>query len=69
MAVSVAEAPLQIFGEFTLTLGKLFTVTKAFAELVQPFAFVPVTTYVVVALGFAVTLAPVVALKLLGDQV
>jgi len=68
--VSVALAPLQILGELTVTVGNGKTVTTAVAVFKQPLAAVPVIVYVVVVVGFAVTLAPVVALKpVLGDQV
>ena len=62
-AVKVAEAPSQIVGELTVVTGIGLTVTITVAELVQPAAEVPVTVYVVVAAGFAVTEVPVVALK------
>jgi hypothetical protein len=68
--VSVAEAPLQMLAEFTVTVGNGKTVTTAVAVFKHPFAAVPVIVYVVVVVGFAVTLAPVVALSpVLGDQV
>ena len=43
--------------------GKAFTVTVAWSVLTQPFESVPVTVYVVVVVGFAVTLAVLVALN------
>ncbi len=44
-------------------------VTVAVAVFVQPLPSVPVTVYVVVEVGFAVTLAPVVALNAVaGDH-
>ena len=43
--------------------GPLFTVTVTEAVFVHPAALVPVMVYVVVALGFAVTVAPEVVLK------
>ena len=46
-----------------VTVGAGLTVTLTDAVLVQPEAFVPVTVYVVVVVGFAVTEAPVVALN------
>jgi hypothetical protein len=47
----------------------LFTVTTAVVVFKQLFTAVPVIVYVVVVVGFAVTLAPVVALSpVLGDQ-
>lgn len=53
----------QILGELTVTVGAGFTVTVVAAVLVHPFASVPVTVYVVVAEGLAVTDVPVVVLK------
>ena len=44
-------------------LGNGFTVTTTVVVLVHPLAFVPVIVYVVVIVGFAVTVAPVVALN------
>ena len=47
-----------------------FTVTVTVPVLTQPAALVPVMVYVVVAVGLAVTLVPVVALKpVAGDHV
>ena len=46
-----------------LTVGSALTVTVSDAVFVQPFAAVPVTVYVVVTVGVAVTGVPVVALK------
>ena len=58
-----------MLGEFTLTVGNGKTVTVAVAVFKQPLAAVPVIVYVVVVVGLAVTLAPVVALSpVLGDQ-
>ena len=63
-------APLQMLGAFTLTNGNGKTVTTAVVVFKQPLAAVPVIVYVVVVVGLAVTLAPVVALNpVLGDQV
>ena len=54
--------------EPALTTGVVFTVTVTLALLLQPLV-VPVTVYVVVVDGFAVTLAPVVAESPVeGDQ-
>ncbi len=59
-----------MLGEFTVIDGNGKTVTVAVAVFKQPLEDVPVIVYVVVVVGFAVTLAPVVALKpVLGDQV
>jgi hypothetical protein len=46
-------APLQIVGEFTVTVGKGLTVTVATAVPVQP-VVVPVTVYDVVLVGLTV---------------
>jgi hypothetical protein len=40
--------------------GVAFTVTVTLAVLTQPLLFVPVTVYIIVVVGFAVTLAQVV---------
>jgi hypothetical protein len=62
VAVSVVALPLQIAtGAPALTTGIGFTETVMVVLLVQPAAFVPVTVYIVVADGCAVTDAPVVA--------
>jgi len=37
VAVSVADCPLQMMTEFTVTVGKAFTVTVPDAVLEQPF--------------------------------
>ena len=50
-------------GEFTVTVGKGFTVTIDVAVAVHPATEVPVIVYVVVTAGLAVTEAPVVALN------
>lgn len=51
------------------TTGNGFTVTVDVAVFVHPFTSVPVTVYVVVEVGFAFTLAPVVALNAVaGDH-
>lgn len=68
-AVKVAEAPAQIVGELTAMTGFEPTVTVAVAVPVQ-LPVVPVTVYVVVVGGVAVTVAPVVAERLVaGDHV
>ena len=67
VAVSAADAPLQIAaGVGTLTTGRGLTVTVTCAVAEQPLASVPVTIYVVVEEGLAVTLDPVVALRLVA---
>lgn len=62
-AVSVVFCPVHkvMFGE-TVTTGTGFTVTVTCAVAVQPRAS-PVTVYVVVDTGFAVTLEPVAELN------
>lgn len=62
LAVSVVDCPLQIVAEVTDTTGSGFIVTVTCADAVHPFE-VPVTVYVVVDAGFAVTDEPVVALN------
>jgi hypothetical protein len=61
LAESVAEPPGQITdGEaLTLTTGLGLTVTVTLADAEHPLALVPVTEYVVVALGLTTMLAPV----------
>ena len=63
VAVSVTGEPLQIavFGETVRTTVLTVTVPCPVEE--QPFASVPVTVYVVVVDGFAVTLEPIVELR------
>ena len=58
------DEPLQILAELAVmdAVGKLITFTITSSVLVQPFV-VPVTVYVVVTAGVAVTLAVFVALK------
>jgi hypothetical protein len=64
----VAELPAHIVGEFTETAIAPLTVSVEVAVALQP-PVVPVTVYVVVEAGFAVTEAPVVALRpVAGDQ-
>ena len=61
--MSVAEAPLQMAGGgVTVTTGGGLTVTVTCAVAVHPLD-VPVTVYVVVLVGFAVTEEPVVLLN------
>ena len=62
MGVKVTELPAQTVGLFTVTTGLGLIVTTDVAVPTHPFVF-PVTTYVVVVAGFAVTTLPVVALK------
>lgn len=67
LAVSVALLPTQteVLEAVVVTVGVGFTVTVNTEVLVQPFAAVPVTVYVVVVVGDTVTDAPV---KLPGIQ-
>lgn len=60
-AVSVAELPSHIDGLAVdaVTVGCAPTFTVTVCELVQPFAAVPVTVYVVVTAGVTVTFDPV----------
>ena len=70
LAVNVVELPEHIVGGADkVTVGVIFTViTTVCAALVHP-PVVPVTVYVIVEFGLAVTLAPVVALKFVfGDH-
>ena len=60
----VVCCPIQIAGGVgTITIGRGFTVTVTCADAVHPFE-VPVTVYVVVIEGFAVTEEPVELLRL-----
>jgi hypothetical protein len=71
LAVKVVEVPGQMgFADAEmLTVGPGFTVIRTEAVLVHPVASVPVTIYVVVVSGLAVTVAPVVADKpVAGDH-
>lgn len=72
LAFNAVDCPAHIVGlaGVTETTGNGFTLTVAVAVLVHPAALVPVTVYVIVLVGLAVTFAPVVALKPVdGDQV
>lgn len=57
VAVNVAEPPLQMVAELTLTVGSGFTVNVALHVVVQPLESVTVTEYVPAA--FVVMLVPV----------
>jgi hypothetical protein len=56
------DVPAQTVAELTVTVSAAFIVTVEVAVPVHPLV-VPVTVYVVVAGGLAVTVAPVVALS------
>ena len=62
-AVNVPEIPVQMVIGETLITGSGLTVTITEFVFTHPAAVVPVTVYVVVAEGLAVTEAPVVPLK------
>jgi len=64
-ALKVTDEPVQIVVALAVivALGALTTVTVTWSVFTHPFASVPVTVYVVVAVGFAVTAAVFVALK------
>jgi hypothetical protein len=69
LTVNVAELPTQIVAELMLSVREGRTVTEAVVVFTQPAVLVPVIEYVVVIAGFAVTVAPVVALNPVpGDQ-
>jgi hypothetical protein len=63
LAVSVVLLPLQMAEDpaTAVTVGFVLTVTVTCAVFLHPFASVPVTVYVVVPAGVAVTVVPVVA--------
>jgi len=60
LAVNTDVAPLHIAAGLAeaVTVGNVFTVTLTAAVPVHPAVLVPVTVYVVVALGVTVLLAP-----------
>jgi hypothetical protein len=58
---TVIEVPAHRAVMPVIAVGRGLTTTVFVAVLVQPIAFVPVTVYVVVADGVAVTEAPLVA--------
>lgn len=69
LAVNGVLVPVQMVVDGTLTIGNGFTVTVTVPVFTHPAALVPVIVYVVVAVGLAVTLAPVVALNpVAGDH-
>ena len=59
--MSVAVSPAQMVGLFTVTVGRVLTVTVAVAVLEQPLASVPVMVYTVpfTALSIVAMLLPV----------
>ena len=61
-AVKVVEFPTQMLELFTLNTGKVFTVTTTDA-VEEQLLEVPVTTYVVVFTGLAITMVNVVELN------
>lgn len=65
LAIRFTFPPGHIVGDpgATLTVGVGVTVIVTVCVAMQPLALVPVTVYVFVVVGFAVTAAPVVALK------
>ena len=68
----VAESPSQIVVErgFILIIGFLFTIISILLLFLQLFASVPTTVYVIVFIGFAFTIAPVVlSREVAGDQI
>ena len=70
LAVKFTEPPRQYDADngVMLTVGEVFTVTVTLVVPVQP-DVVPVTVYMVVDAGLAVTVAPVVELRpVAGDQ-
>jgi hypothetical protein len=67
--LSVADCPEQIFAAFTEMAGDELTVTIIVELPLHPFELVPVTVYVVVPAGEALTLLPEVEDKPAdGDQ-
>lgn len=71
LAVIVVELPLHIVADpaVVVIVGRAFTVIVRVAVLEQPRALMPVTVYVAVAVPEKVTVAPVLALRLVaGDQ-
>ena len=65
LAVSEAEPPLHMVADdgVIVNVGKGFTVTITVCVFTHPLELVPVTVYVFVEVGFAVTVAPVVTLN------
>ncbi len=62
LAVKVADVPLQtVTLDPAVMVGAAFTITVFVAVFEQPLALVPVTVYVTVVVGDALTVAPVVA--------
>ena len=58
LAVNVAVFPAHIIAAFTLNVGKGFTVTALTVVFTQPLS--PVMVYVVVTVGLATTLVPLI---------
>lgn len=63
VAVSVAVLPGHMVAEFTVTVGVGLTVRVDVAVVVHPAAEAAVIVYVVLTVGLAVTVDPVVALR------
>src|SRR5947207_10400439 len=63
VADRVVDCPSQIVAEATVTTGRGFTFTVTCVDAVHPLTSVPVTVYVVVEVGLAVTGEPVVELS------
>lgn len=70
LAAKVTVAFGQIVAEFTVSVGIGFTVTAVVNVPTHPPVVVPLSVYVVVTVGLAVTLAPLVELNPVpGDHV
>ena len=70
MSVAVCCPTQMAGGGVTEITGSGFTFTVTCVDAVHPLLSVPVTVYVEVDVGFAVTVAPVVALSpVAGDHV
>ena len=69
LAVKVAELPIHMEAEFTVRIIAGATVTEDIDVLVQPSELVPVTVYMMLPAGVAITLEPVVEFNpAAGDQ-
>ena len=63
VAVKIVDVPEQIVALLTASVGVAFTVTVDVFVLEHPLV-VPVIVYIMVVVGLAVTVEPVVALRL-----